>query len=129
MARDTGWKIEVPVLPAGWRANAVRFERSTDGLQTWHAGYVSPDDQYIAIEQTQGATPRGSPRRPTAAGTRARCRRPGRTWAKIRRGDKVQIGLVHRGTGPKDVTTIVTGTAPYDELVTFAERLRPVTAG
>ena len=41
----------------------------------------------------------------------------------------MQISLVHRGTGPKDVTTILTGTAPYDELVTFAERLRPVTPG
>ena len=129
VARDTGWKIEVPVLPAGWRANAVRFERSTDGLKTWHAGYVSPDDQYIAIEQTQG--------RHLHVGRRADQPRPGRGHAaggrahvgEDRRGDKVQISLVHRGTGPKDVTTILTGTAPYDELVTFAERLRPVTPG
>ena len=129
VARDTGWKIEVPVLPAGWRANAVRFERSTDGLQTWHAGYVSPDDQYIAIEQTQGATSAWVAAQTNRGRDEGTLQAAGRTWQKIRRGDKVQISLVHRGAGPKDVTTLLTGTAPYDELVTFAERLRPVTAG
>jgi hypothetical protein len=129
VARETGWAIEAPTLPAGWRANAVRFERSTDGLQTWHAGYISPDEQYIAIEQTRGATATwvaAQTNRGRAEGTLTAA---GRTWEKIRRGDKVQISLVNRGKGAKDMTTILTGTAPYDELVAFAERLRPVSAG
>jgi len=129
VARETGWAIEAPALPAGWRANAVRFERSTDGLQTWHAGYISPDEQYIAIEQTRGATDTwvaAQTNRGRAEGTLTAA---GRTWQKIRRGDKVQISLVNRGKGAKDMTTILTGTAPYDELVTFAQRLRPVSGG
>jgi hypothetical protein len=126
VARATGWAIEAPVLPAGWRANAVRFERSTDGLQTWHAGYLTPDEQYIAIEQTRGATPTWVAAQTNRGRAEGTLQAAGRTWEKIRRGDKVQISLVDRGTGPKDITTILTGTAPYEELVTFAERLRPV---
>ena len=98
----------------------MRFERSTDGLRTWHAGYVSPDDQYIAIEQTQGATSTWVAAQTNRGRAEGTLQAAGRTWEKIRRGDKVQISLVHRGAGPKDVTTILTGTAPYDELVTFA---------
>jgi hypothetical protein len=128
VATETGWPIEAPVLPAGWRANAVRFERSTDGLQTWHAGYISPDEQYIAIEQTQGATPAWVAAQTNRGRAEGTLRAAGRTWEKIRRGDKVQISLVDRGKGPKDLTTILTGTAPYPELVTFAERLRTVHA-
>jgi hypothetical protein len=50
----------------------------------------------------------------------------GQEWTKIDRKDKVQFSLVSRGAGPKDLTTIVTGTGPYDELAAFAASLRPV---
>ena len=79
---------------------------------TWHAGYQShPRPVHRASSRRKGATVQW-----VAAQTnrgrdrRARCRPAGRTWQKIRRGDKVQISLVHRGAGPKDVTTILTGT-------------------
>ena len=127
VVHDTGWPIVAPVgLPAGWRATSVRYVRSTDGLMTWHVGYQSPQGDYVAVEQTRGATSlwvsaqtnRGHPDGTLSAA--------GRTWQKINRVDKVQRSLVIRGAGPQDLTTIVTGTAPYAGLATFADTLRPV---
>jgi hypothetical protein len=124
---ETKWPIVQPRgLPDGWRATSVRFVRSTDGLMTWHAGYQSPDGNYVALEQTQGATRtwiaaetnRGREEGPLEAG--------GLVWTKVNRQDKVQFSLVHRGSSPKELTTIVTGTAPYAELAAFAGNLKPV---
>ena len=57
IARQSGWPISRPEgLPEGWKATSVRYVRSTDGLMTWHAGYQSPTGNYVALEQTKGAT-------------------------------------------------------------------------
>ena len=57
IASQTGLPIEIPVgLPDGWRATSVRYERGTDGVMTWHAGYETPDNQYVAIEQARNPT-------------------------------------------------------------------------
>ncbi|HET8983135.1 MAG TPA: DUF4245 family protein, partial [Pedococcus sp.] len=57
VAKESGWAISRPVgLPDGWKATSVRNVRSTDGLMTWHAGYQSPTGNYVALEQTKGAT-------------------------------------------------------------------------
>ena len=116
-------------LPDGWRANAVRFERSTDGLMTWHAGYQSPTGNYIAIEQTKDATDRVGlgPDQPRPG--RGDVQAAGKTWGTYVRSGKVQISLVHRAQGPTELTTIVTGTGTFDELTAFAESLRPVPTG
>ena len=125
---ETHWPILQPRgLPAGWRATSVRFVRSTDGLMTWHAGYQSPDGNYVAVEQTRGATQtwvEAQTNRGRAEGT---LEAGGTTWTKIDRKDKVQFSLVSRGRSAQDLTTIVTGTAPYAELAAFAEKLQPVS--
>lgn len=128
VATQTRWPILAPQgLPDGWRATSVRFVRSTDALMTWHAGYITPDQEYVAIEQTTGATDlwvqaqvnRGKPEGTLSAA--------GRSWQKIDRLDKVQFSLVDRAKATSGITTIITGTAPYAELATFAGYLRPVT--
>lgn len=125
---ETHWPILQPRgLPAGWRATSVRFVRSTDGLMTWHAGYQSPDGNYVAVEQTRGATQtwvEAQTNRGRAEGT---VEAGGTTWTRIDRKDKVQFSLVSRGRSAQDLTTIVTGTAPYAELAAFAEKLQPVS--
>ncbi len=127
VASQTKWPILTPQgLPDGWRATSVRYVRSTDALMTWHAGYISPEQNYVAIEQTKGATDlwvqaqtnRGRPEGTLTAG--------GRSWEKVDRLDKVQFSLVERAPTPGQLTTILTGTAPYAELAAFAGYLRPV---
>lgn len=129
VAADTKWPIQIPTgLPDGWRATSVRFVRSTDGVMTWHAGYTTPDNQSVAVEQAMEPTVgwvRAEVNRAAVVGTADVA---GLTWTKYVRNDKVQNSLVHNGARPgKDLTTIVTGTGTFDQLQFFAGRLTVVT--
>jgi hypothetical protein len=109
-------------LPAGWRATSVRTTRSTANVMTWHAGYMTSDDQYAAVEQGQDAPAewiRSQTNRGREEGT---VDVEGEPWRRFVRLDKVQHSLVHqRG----DVTTIVTGTASFEDLALLAASLQP----
>ncbi|MEO7071403.1 MAG: DUF4245 domain-containing protein [Nostocoides sp.] len=125
VAAETKWPLQIPMgLPDGWRATSVRYVRSTDGVMTWHAGYTTPDNQSVAIEQAMV---------PTVAWVRAEVNRArvvgtvdagGRTWTKYVRDGKLQNSLVNDGATPaKDLTTIVTGTGTFEQLQLFADKL------
>lgn len=124
VARESGWRIERPVgLPSGWKATSVRYVRGTDGLMTWHAGYVSPDNTYVAIEQTKKATDGWVTAQTNRAPVVGHLKAGGRVWQKYLRNQKVQRSLVHRAQGPNELTTIITGTGTFEELTTFADHL------
>jgi hypothetical protein len=128
--QETGWAISEPKLPAGWKATNVRFDSAADGVKTWHAGYLSPDGQYLSIDQTVGTgasdswisvwTSNGQAEGTMAAG--------GRTWRRLSSRDIVQRSLVSKGSGAHDLTTVLSGTAPYAQLAQFADALKPVPA-
>ena len=40
-------------LSAQWRATSARFEGDENDT-TWFLGYVTPEDQYVALAQTDG---------------------------------------------------------------------------
>lgn len=129
VARTTGWAVSVPRgLPEGWQASAARYVRSTDGLMTWHAGYVTPAGHYVALEQTQGAT-RGWVEAQTNRSARiGELTAGGRTWVQFNRDTKVQRSLLDRPADPKALTTLVTGDGTFDEMTTFVEHLESVSA-
>jgi hypothetical protein len=109
-------------LPAGWRATSVRTTRSTASVLTWHAGYMTADDQYAAVEQGRDAPAewvRSQTNRGLEEGTQDV---DGVAWRRFVRQDKVQLSLVHTSG---DVTTVVTGTAGFDDLAVLAASLRP----
>ena len=129
IARESGWPIAVPEgLPEGWKPTSVRYVRSTDGLMTWHAGYQSPTGNYVALEQTQGATPRWIEAQTNRAREIGQVDIEGTSWTQFERGGKVQNSLLDRGSGPQDLTTLVTGTGTFEELAAFAAALQPVDA-
>lgn len=109
-------------LPSGWRATSVRTTRSTGSVMTWHAGYITSDDQYAAVEQGQNVPLewlRSQTNRGLEKGTQLV---DGEPWRVFVRQDKLQNSLVHqRG----DVTTIVTGTASFQDLGVLAASLVP----
>ena len=114
-------------LPDGWKATSVRYVRSTDGLMTWHAGYQSPTGNYVAIEQTQGRHPRlGRGADQPGAPDRRSCRRPAGRGGRTSAGAKVQSSLLSTEAPGRRLTTIITGTGTFEELVAFAEALKPV---
>ena len=51
----------------------------------------------------------------------------GRTWTMYERDTKVQNSLVDAPEGEGVLTTLITGTATFDEMKQFVETLQPVT--
>jgi hypothetical protein len=109
-------------LPQDWRATSVRTVRSTAGVLMWHVGYQTPTQQYAAVQQGKDAPAdwvRAQTNRAGVVGTQTV---GGVQWTRYVRTDKVQnsLVLVHGR-----VTTVVTGTAGFDELGRLAASLRP----
>jgi hypothetical protein len=129
VARESGWGISQPVgLPEGWKATSVRYVRSTDGLQTWHAGYQSPSGNYVALEQTKDATQGWIEAQTNRAKRTGEVQAAGRTWTTFERSPKVQRSLLATEEAPDGLSTLVTGTGTFEELKAFAETLQPVQA-
>ena len=165
---ETGWAISQPRLPVGWKATNVRFTSATDGVRTWHVGYLSPDGHYLSIDQTAvagatGAWVSGRTSNGQAEGTLTAA---GTTWQKLSSPDTIQRSLLSKGFVPKgsaskgsmatgsaskgslskgsasegsmatgsaskgsradELTTVLSGTAPYLQLAQFAEALQTV---
>ena len=123
---ETAWGIAQPQLPPGWKATSVRFAPAGDGLRTWHVGYLSPEGNYVSIDQTQGATDEWVSAQTSDGKAEGTIPAAGRTWQKLSSGVTIQRSLVSRGSGPGDLTTVLSGTAPYTQLEQFAATLRPV---
>jgi hypothetical protein len=114
--------IAVPVgLASGWRPTSARFEPGPDpGTGTWFNGYVTPDNQFVAVAQSdhdvksfvKDQTKDGVPQASVVI--------DGRSWQQYRAADGSQYSLVQ--TAP-EATTIVTGTVTYGQLEEFAGKL------
>ncbi|WP_235031803.1 DUF4245 domain-containing protein [Actinacidiphila yanglinensis] len=53
--RDAPYPVAGPEgLGAKWRATSVTYSGSDRKNVTWHIGFVDPDQQYAAVEQTNG---------------------------------------------------------------------------
>ena len=126
--QQSGWAISQPQLPAGWKATNVRFESGADGVRTWHAGYLSPDGQYLSIDQTggSGATESWVSGRTSQGQAEGSLAAAGKTWLKLSSRAILQRSLVSKGTSGGDLTTVLSGTASYAQLARFAETLKPV---
>jgi Tfp pilus assembly protein PilV len=128
--QDTGWAISQPQLPAAWKATNARFDSAADGVRTWHAGYLSPDGHYVSIDQTEvtGATEDWTSERTSNGQADGTLSAAGRTWHKLSSRDILQRSLVSKGSAAHDLTTVLSGTAPYAQLAQFADTLKPVPA-
>ena len=127
--QESGWAISQPQLPAGWKATNAR-DTAADGVRTWHAGYLSPDGQYVSIDQTEvrGATTSWVSAATSNGQAEGTLSAAGRTWQKDSSPDIVQRSLVSKGSGAGELITVLSGTAPYTQLAQFAQTLKPVPA-
>lgn len=120
--RDAPYKVAGPEgLGADWRATSVTYNAADADNVRWHIGFVDPQDQYVAVEQsnapadpyvknvTFGAHRDGS--RTVTAG--------GLVWDRWT-GDKYNA-LVRKEQG---VTTVVLGTGKDAELTRMAAALK-----
>jgi hypothetical protein len=129
--QETSWAISEPRLPAGWKATSVRFTAAGDGLRTWHAGYLSPEGNYVSIDQTRaaGVTARWLSTETSNGKGDGTLSAAGLVWQKLSSRDTIQRSLVSKGSDTHGLVTVLSGTAPYTQLVGFAEALRPAPAG
>lgn len=108
-------------LSKEWRATSVRYDgndRAADGA-VWHLGFVNPHDEYAAVEQSDGPSKRFVEHVSKKARQDGSFRVGGEEWDRYS-GARYNA-LVRERDG---VTTVVTGTAPHDQLAELAGALK-----
>lgn len=114
-----GYRVLAPSgLGAAWVPTSVDVRRSGQTVR-WHLGFLTPEREYVGLEQGDRAPGRVAAQfvahlRPSGALTVA-----GAPW-RVYRGE-TDTALVRQESG---VATVVVGTAPTGDLVTFARSLR-----
>jgi hypothetical protein len=103
----------------------AQYLRSTDGLMTWQAAFETPAGEYAAVQETVGATDAWVTQQVNRSPRVGDLEIDGTSWEQYDRRGRVQRSLVLRG-GDSAPTTVVTGTASWDELVTLVSSLEPV---
>ncbi|WP_435124659.1 DUF4245 domain-containing protein [Actinacidiphila sp. bgisy144] len=121
--RDAPFPVAGPTgLGAKWNATSVTYSGSDPKNVTWHVGFVDPDQQYVALEQTNG-DPADFITQVTINGHRDTGHTlpvNGVAWQRWTGGR--YDALVREQGG---VTTVVLGTAPTSRLQSFAASLKP----
>ena len=122
--QKAGYAVLAPVgLDDGWRATSVRLTDEGDGNTLWHMGWLSPNDRYVGLEQTDDG-------RDDLLDELFHATRPdgtslvrGQHWERLREvgDDPADYALVRTDNG---VTTVVLGTGGYRQLEAFAETLQ-----
>lgn len=127
VGKQQGWDVALPQgLDKTWVPVNVRLVRIENQPPTWHAGYKTPDGDFVSAEQTEhgdtgwvrNQTQGGEPAGKTTVG--------GQTWTRYEAGDVLSL-VRSKPLGGLD--TIVTGKADWDVLKTYAAALKPRPAG
>ncbi|WP_405217079.1 DUF4245 domain-containing protein [Agrococcus sp. Ld7] len=112
-----------PKLPEGWSANVAEVRTGADGVITWYAGYVTPDQQFLFFRQALDANPTWlvtAIEQATPTGERTIA---GLTWTEHDQrtledpGNLEYVLTTEQGAS----TVVIGGTADDAELQTFAE--------
>lgn len=119
--RAAPYPVAVPEgLDKEWRTTSVTFDRAD--AHAWHLGFLDPDDQYVAVEQSTAKAADKYVREVTHQADRTDRTRQvaGETW-QVWEGPKYDALVLTAG----GATTVVTGTAPPARLAEMAAALSP----
>ncbi|OKK06255.1 hypothetical protein AMK26_09400 [Streptomyces sp. CB03234] len=106
-------------LAKGWTPTSVEYDRQDD--DAWHLGFLTPDRQYVAVEQSTAVPEKYVPKvTHQASDTGRTLQLAGKTWQRWE-GPKYDALVLHE----KGVTTVVTGTATQEQLARMVTALRP----
>jgi len=109
-------------LPASWDATSVRYRPGAAGAVTWHLGFRTPHGTYAGLEQSNGPRPPFVRDRSLSGHPAGQTRVQGQVWERRLNADRDWRSLVRTGNG---VTTVVSGSASWDDLRRLAATLRP----
>lgn len=123
-----GIEVTAPAdLPNGWTATAAEYRRGADRM-TWHAGFETPGGDFVALNETIDATDGWVATQVNKTARIGELDLGGTIWQQYaREGANPQRSLVDRG-GDGEQTTVVTGSASWEEIQVFVESLAPVGA-
>jgi hypothetical protein len=127
MRNDAPYTVYSPEnLDPRWRPTSSRLTGLDSGGQkpvAWHLGFVTPSDEYAALEQSNEKASEYVPRMTNSSKPIGTQQVNGVTWTKYHRKDKKANSLAR--TLPGGVSLVVTGTASYAELAILAASLKP----
>ncbi|MGW5851916.1 DUF4245 domain-containing protein [Streptomyces sp. NPDC055254] len=116
--RAAPYPVAAPVgLPQEWRATSVTYERKN--ADAWHLGFLDPQRQYVAIEQTTDASAKRLGRLTQQAKGTGQTQQVGDLVWERWDGEKYDA-LVRQEQGH---VTVVTGTASFEQLAVMAAAL------
>ncbi len=116
--RAAPYPVAAPVgLPAQWRATSVTFDRKA--ANAWHLGFLDPEGQYVAIEQSTDVSPKYLAKVTQQAKATGQTQQVGDLVWERWDGEKYDA-LVRQEQGH---VTVVTGTAPFEDLGKMAAAL------
>ncbi|KAF4410064.1 hypothetical protein CRI70_23060 [Streptomyces sp. Ru87] len=107
-------------LPGSWKATSVTYDGDDPAGAAWHLGYLDPEREYVAVEQSDGKASKFIADVTHGAKRTGESRRIGETEWQRYEGEKYDA-LVRR---EPDVTTVVTGTASQEHLAKMAAALK-----
>ncbi|MFB4304436.1 DUF4245 domain-containing protein [Actinomadura sp. NTSP31] len=113
-------------LPPRWRPTSSRLHGLDAGGKqpvAWHLGFVTPDGEYAALEESNEKADAYVPRMTNSSKPIGTMQVGGESWAKYHRNDKKANSLAR--PGPGGMSIVVTGTASYGELAVLAASLKP----
>lgn len=121
--------LDFPVLalqpiPPKWRANAAFLDpvRAEDGRWMFHVGYVTPDDHYFGIDETNQVDLSGFVNGYLYGVDTGETRTVAGLDFKVYKNEKQQSWL-HRGIGEIPYAIVITGAGSAVEFEEFAQRL------
>ncbi|MGW1071380.1 DUF4245 domain-containing protein [Streptomyces sp. NPDC002537] len=107
-------------LSAGWRATSVSYRAGGKDGSAWHLGFLDPETQYVAVEQSDAPAAAFIDNVTRGAVKTPRTEQVGEATWRHYEGEKYNA-LVREEHG---VTTVVTGTADGDRLTKMAAALK-----
>jgi len=113
---QASFPVEVPQGREGYRLTSARF--SGKPIPVWHLGYVTPETQYVEVEQSATTKLKFLESRLANTTPAGSVVIDGATW-NVYDGSAQHV-LIRQEKG---VTTAVSGTAPLEELKTVAGSL------
>ncbi|TYB46558.1 DUF4245 domain-containing protein [Actinomadura chibensis] len=127
MRSDAPYTVHAPEgLPSAWRPTSSRLTGLGSGGKepvAWHLGFVTPSDEYAALEQSNEKASEFVPRMANSSKPTGTQTVNGVAWTTYLNKGKKANTLAR--TLPDGTSLVVTGTASYAELGILAAALKP----
>ncbi|MFC4050364.1 DUF4245 domain-containing protein [Actinomadura syzygii] len=127
MRSDAPYTVHAPEgLPPTWRPTSSRLTglgSGSKGPVAWHLGFVTPSEEYAALEQSNEKASEFVPRMANSSKPTGTQTVNGVAWTTYLNKGKKANTLAR--TLPDGTSLVVTGTASYGELAVLAAALRP----